>query len=509
VVIQTPTSSGSTSPSVADAGTVALTTRRRGSRSITPLEGALHVEHADEWPARWFVLTLAVLALLGIGLRIGFAVAWEDGTTLVGDPKFFQQAAASLSQGHGYAVPFLGKGQPVPTALHPPAFPGILALFDFVKLQSDSAHRIALAFISAVSVVVMGLLGRRLMSSGAGLVAAAFAAFSPLWVQWGGRLLSESVYLVVIPLLLWVALETVDRPSWWIFGVVGLVIGVAALTRSEAIAFTVVLGVPLILLGSRDWRKRATYAMVLVAGVVIIVGPWLVRNEIQLGGFTLSTDNGTTWAGAYTPATFSPANPLYGSVDNETQFADTAVFLKEGTPPDGAKAWTERPLEDAVGNVGMTFARRHLSDLPGVVLAREGRLWGVYSIGTQLHNDDVDGFYIAGWFFEWISLPLAVAGAVILGKRSRRHLVVIVTPVIIAAINAALFIGSTRLRAVAEPSIFLLASIAIVSAFSRLGRSTLRGTGGAASNALRDEPGSEVATMGADRAEAGAAGLGG
>ena len=94
-------------------------------------------------------------------------------------------------------------------------------------------------------------------------------------------------------------------------------IGVAALTRSEAIFFVVVLGAPLVLLGSRSGRKRVIYAMVLLVGVVVIVGPWLVRNEIQLGGFTLSTDNGTTWAGAYTPATFSPANPLYGSVDNE------------------------------------------------------------------------------------------------------------------------------------------------------------------------------------------------
>ena len=398
---------------------------------------------------RWFIPALSGLVLLGVAMRIAYAVTWENGTTLQGDPKFFQQAAAALSNGHGYSVPFLGKGQSVPTALHPPVFPTALALLDLVKLQSAEAHRIALAFASAISVVVMGLLGRRLMSPSAGLVAAAFAACSPLWVQWGGRLLSESVYLIVIPVLLWVALKCVDRPSAWIFGVVGLVIGVAALTRSEAISFVVILGVPLVLLGSHNWRKRATYAMALLVGVGIFVGPWLARNDIQLGGLTLSTDNGTTWAGAYTPATFSPANPLYGSVDNSTQFADAAVFLKWAKPPGGAKAWTELTLSNAVGQVGMTFARGHLSDLPGVVLAREGRLWGVYSIGTQLHNDDVDGgwtegFYIAGWFFEWISLPLAIAGAVILGRRSRRHLAVIITPIILAALNAALFVGSTR-----------------------------------------------------------------
>ena len=431
---------------------------------------------------------------MGIGFRIWFAVTWEDGTTLVGDPKFFQDSAASLSQGHGFAVAFLGKGQPVATALHPPVFPSLLALLDLVRLQSAEAHRVALAFISGVSVVVMGLLGRRLMSPGVGVVAAAFAAFSPLWVQWGGRLLSESLYLVVIPLLLWVALECVDRPRWSMFGLVGLVIGVAALTRSEAILFVVVLGAPLVLLGSRSWKKRATYAMVLLVGVVVIVVPWMVRNEIQVGGFTLSTDNGTTWAGAYTPATFSPANPLYGSVDNSTQFADAAVFLKWGKPPGGAKAWTELTLTNAVGNAGMTFARSHLSDLPGVVLAREGRLWGVYSIGTQLHNDDVDGgwvegFYIGGWFFEWISLPLAIAGAVILGRRSKRHLAVVVTPIIIAVCNAALFIGSTRLRVVAEPSLFLLASIAIVSVFHWLRRPMSGRTDGASSSQLEDDAG--------------------
>ena len=409
-----------------------------------------------------------MLALLGVGLRIWFAATWEDGTTLVGDPKFFQDSAASLSQGHGFDVAFLGRGRPVATALHPPALPSLLALLDLVRLQSAEAHRMALACISAVSVVVMGLLGRRLLSTGAGVIAAALAACSPLWVQWGGRLLSESVYLVVIPVLLWLTLECVDRPRWWTFGLVGLVIGIATLTRSEAILFVVVLGVPLVLLGSRSWRHRATYALVLLVGVTVFVGPWLVRNDIKMGAFTLSTDSGTTWAGAYTPATFSPANPLYGSVDNSTQFADAAVFVKWGKPPGGAKAWTELTLNNAVGNAGKTFARHHLSDLPGVVLAREGRLWGVYSIGTQLHNDDADGgwvegFYIGGWFFEWISLPLAVAGGVVLGKRSKRHLAVVVTPIIIAGINAAVFIGSTRLRVVAEPSLFLLASIAVVS----------------------------------------------
>jgi 4-amino-4-deoxy-L-arabinose transferase-like glycosyltransferase len=440
-------------------------------------ENAVAGEHPAQGQrtAPWFYPTLSVLVILGIVFRVLYSVVWEDGTPLGGDPQFFQQTAASLARGDGYALPFLGRGNPVPTALHPPVFSMVLAALNLVGLGSADAHRLALAFISAGTIIVMGLLGRRLVSPATGLIAAACAAFSPLWVQWGGRMLSESVYLIVIPVLLWVALQCVDRPSWWNFGAVGVAVGMAVLTRSEALSFIVLLGIPLILMGSRQWKRRATYALALLAGVVLVVGPWVVRNEIQLGGLTLSTNSGDTWVGAYTPSTFDPANPVYGSFEQDTQYGDAYTLLKWGKPPAPAKAWTELTLNNALGQFGKTFARGHLSELPGVVLAREGRLWGVYSVGTQLLNDSEEGgqvtaFYIAGRFVEWILIPLTLAGGVVLGRRSPRQLVILVAPFFVAALNAAIFFGSTRLRVVAEPSMFLLSSIAIVTAFRRLRR---------------------------------------
>ena len=46
-----------------------------------------------------------------------------------------------------------------------------------------------------------------------------------------------------------------------------------------------------------------------------------------------------------------------------------------------------------------------------------------------------------------------------------RHRIV---PLVVAACNAAIFFGSTRLRVVAEPSMFLLSSIALVTGFRQL-----------------------------------------
>ena len=59
---------------------------------------------------------------------------------------------------------------------------------------------------------------------------------------------------------------------------------------------------------------------------------------------------------------------------------------------------------------------------------------------------------------NWVLLPLAVAGGIWLAARSRRRLIIVAVPIVVVAINAALFYGSTRLRVAAEPSIAVLAS---------------------------------------------------
>ncbi len=435
-----------------------------GTRRIAPLPSS----------PRWFGLCLVGLIFLGVGARILFVVHWTYGKPLQLDPLWFQQVGASLVHGTGYAVPFLRQGKPVATALHPPVFPIVLAFLNLVGIQSANAHRIALAFLSAGAIPVMGSLGRRLLSPVAGLLAAGIAAFSPLWIQPSGKVLSESVYLVVIPVVLLTAFRCLDRPSGWRFLVVGLAIGVAALTRSEAVYFIVFLGIPLVLLVPQSWRQRGIFGLILLSGFGLVVGPWLLRNEIQMGGFVLSTDSGTTLVGANTADTFNPNSPLYGSFDGNAQLDATVGLLEWGRPPDHARRWTERTLSNSLAHIGISYARDHLSDLPGVILAREGRLWGVYASGSQLQFDlasDGDGarsMQLAGQYLNWVLLPLAVCGAVVLYRRSRRDLVIVAAPIVAAALNAAVAFGSTRYRAVAEPSLALLAAIAIAVLLQRI-----------------------------------------
>ena len=319
--------------------------------------------------------------------------------------------------------------------------------------------------ISSLGVLALGLLGRRVAGAGVGLIAAGIAAIDPLWVQWGGFVMSESLYLVVVPLMLLLALRCLDRPNRWDFLALGLLVGIATLIRSEAIDFVVLLGAVVLVLATRSWHDRAVFAAVYLAGLGLLLVPWVVRNDQQMGALTLSTNGGLTLSGSYSAGTISPSSPYYGSFDNNSQFGAAAVLVRYGTPPDHARHWTELTLSDALGSAATTYAMAHLSDLPGEALAREGRVWGVYAPGTELTYDTTEettgarGPKQVGQLLNWVLLALAVPGAVVLGRRSRRRLLVILVPVAVVAVNAAAFYGSTRIRVAAEPSLDVLAAI--------------------------------------------------
>ena len=154
-------------------------------------------------------------------------------------------------------------------------------------------------------------------------------------------------------------------------------IGIATLTRSEAVDFIVLLGLPVVLFASSSWRKRAVLGLVLLVGTALVLGPWLIRNNAQLGSLTLSTNGGLTLSGSYSPATLTPSSPGYGGFDNNSQFGTAAFIVLYEKPPNHESHWTESTLASAMTKASTNYAREHLSDLPGVMLAREGRVWGV------------------------------------------------------------------------------------------------------------------------------------
>src|SRR5437870_7904525 len=131
---------------------------------------------------RTFEGTLVLIAMAALGVRLAFTlgVAPDVRTTPPSDAGAYHLLANNLADGRGYIRPYdllLAKPPAVrPTAEYPPLFPAVLSLVSRAGGDTVSAQRIAMCFVGTATVVLIGVLGRRVADSGVGLLAAGLAA---------------------------------------------------------------------------------------------------------------------------------------------------------------------------------------------------------------------------------------------------------------------------------------------------------------------------------------------
>ncbi|MET0626928.1 MAG: glycosyltransferase family 39 protein [Acidimicrobiia bacterium] len=407
-------------------------------------------------------------AIVGVGVvaavvRIAFAIDNANADPAV-DSDVYRWIARNLADGAGYVLAD-SSGKLVPTAQHPPMLGGILAAFDVVGLTTELQQRIALSLVAAIGVVLTGFVARHVAGATAGVIAAAIAALHPLWFQHAGFGVSESVYLVVIPLVLLLGVRAADRPSWQRMAALGAALGVAALTRSEGVLFLIVLVVPLVIVVCPTWKARGVAALVAAAAMLLVITPWVVRNYEEFDGFTLSTNRGVTLAGSWCPSGFglSVGGRNIGGWDLYCvlkEFHDA----RKGRPPAGHDTWDELAIDNELTSRSLDFGWEHLEDVPGVVAARVGRMLGVYKLDDQLDFDRNEGrdrnAQRTGQILHLFLLPFAILGVTRLAKR---YLPVFLAGPVVAVLVAMAFYGSTRIRAPAEPTIAVLAAIGILT----------------------------------------------
>jgi 4-amino-4-deoxy-L-arabinose transferase-like glycosyltransferase len=426
--------------------------------------------------ATHFSFAAACVALIVVAalLRLVFGLYFAN-PRFAPDNRWYRNAAKNLTTGDGYSLGRLGDPDPMlnhppkPFAGFPPLFALVLAGLDIAGLESAKQQRTALALISSAGVLLMALLGKRLGGAPVGIVAALIAAAHPLWIQPAGIGMSESVYLVIIPAVLLIALSVLDHPTLWRVSLLGIAVGLATLNRSEAIGLLVVLAVPTLVMASAAWRTRLVLGAALLAGFLLVVSPWLLRNYLMFGGFALSTNLGGSLAGANCPTAYEGAK--MGGCDRGC-FGRSVVAAYLGTLAAEARNKNPVNLSRELQRVGLAYMAEHKERVPLVMGARILRGWGLFATADQLHYDVVAegrhrGFQRVGQYLHWVLLPLAIAGAVLLPRqRWRRWSIVLAGPVLFTIASALVF-GSVRYRVLAEPSIALLAAAGLVELMKR------------------------------------------
>ncbi len=207
-------------------------------------------------------------------------------------------------------------GYPEPTSFFLPVHPTLVAALMLVS-RADLWLGFGMVVVSTASCLLIYLVARRVLArERPSLIAAAIFAFLPVFVLYSPVLATEHLFIVLM-LLAMLAVVTLRGSTGWRELAVGLLLGLAILTRGEALfyapAFLFYLWVGTTTPRRIKWRQ----SMLIIIGIVVVLVPWYVRNAVVVTGETgLSASAGVNFYFAHNDSGFYGAytegSPLQG-----------------------------------------------------------------------------------------------------------------------------------------------------------------------------------------------------
>lgn len=455
---------------------------------------------------------LAVVLLLGLGLRVGYA--WEGGAPVF-DAVAYGEIAANLERGEGFA---LGEAATQPASNYSPGLPLLVAgLYELSGGEHERFARLVLALIGSLSVLFAYLIARRLSGPAAGLIAAAPVALYPAFLEYQGMLMGEPLAATLLSgavlAMLWAGGEregalpeiwgarasrlapnsergsaaretdcisppagdipgrapSRSRPVRWL--VPGLMLGALALVRPEYLAISVLLAVVVLARDRREWKVGLVNAVILLVGVVLVVAPWTVRNAVVLDRFVpVSTGGGQVlFAGSYMPSGGDPQRVGEEVLERHPE-------LRRQLPADprleqilaalAAQRYPDLETDRALARMGRERLWEELTERPlayaGFLAAKVARLWG---------HGPRDVMRKPAWAaLHWALVGFGLLGLIALARQRRREALLLATLLLAVTATGALLVASPRRALVMLPLVAALAGVGAVRTRSLIQR---------------------------------------
>jgi 4-amino-4-deoxy-L-arabinose transferase-like glycosyltransferase len=422
--------------------------------------------------ARWFRPALAVLVIGALALRVAYVFAYRRhfDVGLGGDALFYHAGANLLAEGKGFISPqFYSAGIRRQAAEHPPLYLVYLAIPSVLGMKSVLTHLLWSCVLGAGTVWLVGLLGRAVAGARAGIIAAVLAAVYPnIWAP-DGQLQAETISMFLTVAIVLLAYRYWQKPSGWRLVLVGIACGLGALARSELILFVPLIVVPLVW-STRDRARKVKWqwfgASVLAAAIVI--APWTIYNTTRFAHpVLLSAQIDPLLASANCDSVY------YGQFQGYFDIRCAQAIHDR----DHITLADDESQEDIIyRREALDYIRGHLSDLPRVEGVRLLRIVGLYKTSLYVHADwYVEGrrpYWItwSGLYSFWILTVFAIAGVVVWRRRRANAppMYPLLAPIAVVVVTVLVTYASTRFRTTAEPSIVVLAAVAIDALCARI-----------------------------------------
>ena len=233
---------------------------------------------ASATPTRLFARLLPLLAVLALGLALRLVAVQQaaDIFRLPGDEGYYVETGRAIAATGHHPGSYRGPGYPFFLAM-------VFRLAGSDNLQAVRLAQIALALLS---IALVFHLVRRSYGQRAALWSAIAMAVAPNLVHFTLFFWSETLFIAVLLVGLWLLLRFDEHRRSRDLALVGLTFGVAALTRESILPFMAVLAA-WVVLRPAPAAERVRRLVVFGACLLLPILPWTARNYAVNGSFVL------------------------------------------------------------------------------------------------------------------------------------------------------------------------------------------------------------------------------
>ena len=260
-----------------------------------------------------------LLAFIAIGLAARIALALHAGIATPpvpgSDASEHDSYAWNLAQGHGYRGVSPDVKSPTGGLLdHPSAYraPGASVLWAGIYWIFGHRYgpiRLAQCALDTLTILLLYRIARICYGDAVALLSAGVYAIWPTALLYSNLLGSEPLYAFLFCWSLLLSLQFAGHPTWLRAAAAGALLGLALLTRGNAVMMVALL-IPWGIVQFRRTPRLVIRACAIPLIAVIMLVPWTIRNYRVLHAFVpLETGGGDVLLGSYNRVIAN--DPLY------------------------------------------------------------------------------------------------------------------------------------------------------------------------------------------------------
>ena len=307
-------------------------------------------------PKKFLLWAIIFVSLI---IRIVMIIIYGNNLHLGSDDlNYIKSAVALLKSGiftfHNYNEP---------TVFVMPLYPFFLAavfkVFGY-RFAGIQAVRLIQAVFSCITIYFVFRMTKKLFDEKTGLIAVLLISFYPAFIITPGYILTETVFTMLLYILLYYSLEYTQNPSIPRFMLLGIIWTAATLCRPTVALYPILLFFYMLIRFRTKLIAIAVPGLAMTVPFFLIITPWWVRNYREYNDFI--------------PLTASSGNPmLQGAYIDYKSTPDNIVYYKLG---DNAFETNKTEVEMAKERIASGFKNDFWGYLKWFTLGKTKHFWG-------------------------------------------------------------------------------------------------------------------------------------